>query len=134
MKNLSILIAEDDVFLREELVNYISIFVDDIYQANNGIEAFDMYQKYKPSIILTDIDMPLLNGLELIEKIREVDENIDIIIISAYTYTEYLLRAIELNLVSYLAKPIQRNKLEDTLLKSIAIAKSRPERYKNKTI
>ena len=128
MKNLSILIAEENVFLREELVDYISTFVDDIYQANNGIEAFDMYQKYKPSIILTDIDMPLLNGLELTEKIREVDENIEIIIISAYTYTEYLLSAIELDLVSYLAKPIQRNKLEDTLLKSIAIAKSRPEK------
>jgi YesN/AraC family two-component response regulator len=129
MKNLSILIAEENVFLREELVEYISTFVDDIYQANNGIEAFDMYQKYKPSIILTDINIPLLNGLELTEKIREVDENIEIIIISAYTYTEYLLSAIELDLVSYLAKPIQRNKLEDTLLKSIA--KSRPE---NRTI
>ena len=128
MKNLSILVAEDDVLLRKALVDYISIFIDNIYQAGDGIEALAMYEKHKPNIIFTDINMPLLNGLDLIEKIRKVDEDIEIIIISAYTDTEYLLRAVELHLASYLVKPIEANKLKDTLLKSInmALSKSSP--------
>jgi len=125
MKNLSILVAEDDVMLRKALVDYISIFIDNIYQASNGIEAFTMYEKYKPNIIFTDINMPLLNGLDLIDKIRKIDKNIEIIIISAYTDTEYLLRAVELHLASYLVKPIEADKLKDTLLKSINIALSK---------
>jgi len=125
MKNLSILVAEDDVQLRKELVDYISIFIDNIYQANDGMEALAMYEKYRPNIIFTDINMPLLNGLDLVEKIRKVDKDIEIIIISAYTNTEYLLRAVELHLASYLVKPIETDKLRDTLLKSIDTAKSK---------
>ena len=127
MKNISILVAEDDVLLREELVDYISIFIDTIYQANDGIEALAMYEAYTPDILFTDINMPLLNGLDLIEKIRKTDKEIEIIIISAYTDTEYLLRAVELHLASYLVKPIETTKLRDTLLKSISVAQSNPD-------
>ena len=123
MKNISILVTEDDIDLREQLVEYISIFIDTIYEASDGKEALAIYEEYKPNILFADINMPYLNGLYLIEQIRKIDKNIEIVIISAYTDTEYLLRAVELHLVSYIVKPIETGKLKDTLLKSIDSAK-----------
>lgn len=123
MKNISILVAEDDIDLREQLVEYISIFIDTIYEASDGKEALAIYEEYKPNILFADINMPYINGLDLIEQIRKVDKNIEIVIISAYTDTEYLLRAVELHLASYIVKPIETGKLKDTLLKSIDSAK-----------
>ncbi len=119
MNNISILVAEDDVALRKELAEYIGIFVDTIYEADDGEEALAIYKKYKPDILFADINMPHLNGLELIKEIRDVDEEIEIIVISASTDTSYLLKAIELKLVSYIVKPIEIQKLKNMLLKSI---------------
>ena len=78
-----------------------------------------MYDKFKPDIIITDIEMPKLNGLEFVEKIREKDSSIQIIITSAYSHKEYLLRAIELKLIKYLIKPIQQKEFDEALKISI---------------
>ncbi|MDQ7084090.1 MAG: response regulator [Sulfurovum sp.] len=125
MKNISILIAEDDSALRKQLIEYISIFVETIYEASDGKEALALYQEQSIDILFCDINMPKLNGLDLIEKIRKEDKEIEIIIISAYTDTSYLLRAIELHLVSYLIKPIESSKLKEALLTSITKVKAK---------
>ncbi len=119
MKNISILIAEDDEILREQLVESIELQIDTIYQTDNGMDAYDMYKKYNPSIILSDIHMPRLNGLGLIEKIRKEDKDTKIIILSAYTEVAYFQKAVELHLVSYLIKPIPSGQLRDAINKSI---------------
>ena len=85
MRNISILIAEDDIDLRRELVDYMSIFVDTIYEANDGKEALDIYAKHTPDILFTDINMPQINGLDLIKQIRKIDKNIEIVIITLLT-------------------------------------------------
>ncbi|RLA81827.1 MAG: DNA-binding response regulator [Epsilonproteobacteria bacterium] len=131
MKDISILVAEDDVALRNELVEYMSIFIDTIYEADDGKEALAMYKKHKPDILFADINMPHLNGLELIEEIREVDADIEIIIISAYTDTSYLLKAIELKLVSYIVKPIETMRLKNMLMKSIENVKLKAKSKKS---
>lgn len=119
MKNISILIAEDEKLLLDRLVNYLGIFCETVYKASNGEEAFCLYEKYHPDIILTDIDMPKLTGVELVQKIREKKSNTQLIILSAHTNTEDFLKVIPLSLVSYLVKPIKMEQLKQIVLQAI---------------
>lgn len=118
-KNYSILYAEDDCAVRKNYVIYLESYFDCIYQAENGKVALQIYIDKKPDLILIDINMPEMNGFEVIQKIREVDKNIPIIILSAHSDKEFLFQAIKLNLVDYLIKPINRNEfnlvIENTL-------------------
>jgi len=119
MKNISILVVEDELSLLNRLVKYLSIFCDNIHQATNGKEALALYKKHLPNIIFTDINMPELTGIEFVNEIRKTDKISQIIILSAYTNTEDFLKVIPLNLVSYLVKPIQMQQLKETVLQAI---------------
>lgn len=114
-KNIKILYIEDDDITRENAIEYLENFFDEVYEASNAIEALGIYEKTNPHIIISDIQMPKLNGLEFVEKIRQKDKKVQIIITSAFSNKEYLLKAIELQLVKYLIKPINENELEKAL-------------------
>lgn len=116
ISDISILIAEDESLLLHSMTEYLELFFTHVYSAENGIDAYHIYQKKRPSIIIADINMPRLNGLALIQKIRKNDLETKIIIISAHSDKEKLMQAIELHLVKYLIKPIQSNKLKELLL------------------
>ncbi len=119
--NIDILVAEDESELLEYLVEYLQIFFKNVYGATCGEEAYKIYLDKKPSIILTDINMPNLNGLNMISRIRNEsrDKDTNIIVMSAYSDKERLLQAIELNLVTYLVKPIKVEILKEVLFKLI---------------
>lgn len=119
MKNISILVVEDQQTLLDRLEKYLGIFCDTVYKASDGEEGFSLYEKYRPNIILTDVDMPKLTGVQLIQKIREKDTETQLIILSAHTNTEDFLKVIPLNLVSYLVKPIKMEELKQIVLKAI---------------
>ncbi len=116
IKDVSILLAEDESELREMLQEYLQLFFSRVYSAASGDEAYDIYKQKKPNIILTDISMPNLDGLEMIGKIRESDKETRIIVMSAHSEQEKLLLAIKLHLESYLIKPIKTDKLKTILL------------------
>ncbi len=118
-KNYSILYAEDNKNVRENYVVYLENYFDFIYEANDGVEAFDIYRDKKPNVLLIDINMPNMNGLEFVKKVRENDEKIPIIILSAYSDKEFLFEAIKLNLIEYLVKPVDRNEFKSVLENSI---------------
>lgn len=120
MKNLSLLIAEDESALREQLVESLGLMIDTVYEAKDGEEAYMHYQRYQPDIIVTDLEMPKLNGLELIAKIRAKDRHTQIIILSAHSDTHYLQKAVELNLTCYLIKPIPTGQLRESIIKAMA--------------
>ncbi|CAA6802314.1 MAG: Putative two-component response regulator [uncultured Sulfurovum sp.] len=111
----SLLYLEDDALIREMVIEYLEDYFLEIYVANNGQEALEVYAEKKPDIIITDIEMPKMNGLAFSKQIRQEDETTPIIITTAYTNTQYLLQAIELKLVKYLIKPIQEEQLEEAL-------------------
>ena len=114
--DISILIAEDEAELREYLREYLELFFSKVYIAKCGQEAYMQYLDKRPDIIISDINMPNLDGLNMIKRIRERDNETDIIIMSAHSEREKLLKAIELGLVTYLIKPINSQKLKDILL------------------
>ena len=115
MKNIKLLIVDDDEITRENICEYLNDKFEYIYEASNAHDAYKLYLKYKPDIIITDIQMPKVSGLDLVQRIREKDSLTQIIIISAYSHKEYLLKSIELSLVKYLIKPVSENDLISTL-------------------
>lgn len=119
MKNISILIVEDEISLLNRFEKYISLFCDTVYKACNGLEALRIYKENSPSIVFTDINMPHFNGVELVEEIRKTDKNTQLILFSAHTNTEDFLKVVPLNLVSYLVKPVKMEELKQVLLQAI---------------
>ena len=114
-KNIKILYVEDDEIARENGIEYLQNFFEQIYEASDAIIALQLYEKYQPDIIITDIQMPKLNGLEFVKRIRQKDKKTQIIIITAFCDKDYLLKAIELGLVKYLVKPVCEKEFEEAL-------------------
>ena len=118
-KNLKVLYVEDDEIARENGIEYLQNFFEQIYEASDSIVALQLYEKCQPDIIITDIQMPKLNGLEFVKRIRQKDKKTQIIIITAFCDKDYLLKAIELGLVKYLVKPVKEKEFEEALFSCI---------------
>ncbi|RLA79356.1 MAG: DNA-binding response regulator [Epsilonproteobacteria bacterium] len=121
LKNFTVLYVEDDEMVRKSAVEYLSRICKKVLQAKDGKEAISIWSEEKPDIIITDINMPRLNGLDMASYIRANDKEVQIIIATAHSDTQYLLRAVELQLVKYIIKPITKDKLITALEKSITL-------------
>ena len=126
--NFSLLIVEDEPKLLTFMVEYLSLFFTHIYQATNSANALNIYQQNKPSIIITDVIMPGINGLDFIQTLRKKDKETPIIVISAYSEREKLLQAIELNLVTYLLKPFLGDELKKIIMDIVEKLNAKKER------
>ncbi len=115
LKNLTVLYVEDDNEVRENIATSLAYFVKSVDSASNGDEAYELYKNISPDIIITDIDMPGMNGLELAARVRENDSFIPIVVTTAYTTEEFLLDAVSLHLERYLVKPVTLAKLKESL-------------------
>ncbi len=115
----TLLYAEDDQEIRENFAIILHEYFDTVYLAKNGKEALALYREKHPDILLLDIGMPLLNGLDLVESIRNNDQNTPVIMLSAYSDTEKLLSAIGLKVEAYLLKPIDMMLFKKTITKLI---------------
>jgi DNA-binding response OmpR family regulator len=119
LKNYTILYVEDDEEVRKVAVEYLSRLCKKVYEAENGKVALNIWREYKPDIIITDISMPKMNGIDMARYIRSEDLKTPIIVATAYTDQEYLLKAVELQLVKYIIKPITKEKLMGALELSV---------------
>jgi two-component system, OmpR family, response regulator VanR len=115
MNSPIVLYVEDDEVARENGIEYLENYFNTIYSASNAIEALKLYTLHKPNIIITDIEMPKLNGLEFVKRIREKDDKTQVIITTAYSDKEYLFQAIELKLIKYLVKPISEKEFDEAI-------------------
>lgn len=113
--NTTVLIVEDDVESNTNLAFFLQQSFGRVISAYNGQEGWIKYNDEIPDLIITDIEMPVMNGLTLIQKIRRHDRLTPIIVLSAYSDQHYLLKAITLQLSDYLIKPITSGRLNDVL-------------------
>ncbi len=117
LKDISILCVEDEDGIRETIVSTLKYYFKEVYEASNGNEAFELYEYYKPKIILSDIQMKDSNGLDLVKKIRKNDNDTMIIMLTAYSNEEYLMELINLNINHFILKPLNLKKLNVALEK-----------------
>jgi len=119
LSSFSILIIEDEEIVRQQLVEILSFDFKDIYDAPDAESALSIYKDLKPDIMLIDINLPNMSGLEFLEKIREDDHNTKAIMLTAHSEVEYLRKATSLKLTDYLIKPFSGKSLDDALAKAI---------------
>jgi len=117
LTDYTVLYAEDDEGVRKNVSEMLSLLFKEVYVAKDGREAYDIFTESFPDIVITDVQMPMLSGIELAKKIRKEDKEIPIMIISAHTEVDYMLDAIELSLIRYIVKPITQTKLFEALEK-----------------
>jgi YesN/AraC family two-component response regulator len=94
LKSATLLLVDNNEITLIKFRRILESFVKKVYYASNGKEALKIYKKNKPSFIITDIEMPHMNGLEFVEIIRKKNEYIPIMIVSAFINKEYCLSSI----------------------------------------
>jgi len=119
MYNYSILYAEDDKTIRDNFIILLQEMFHDVYIADNGKDTLKIYIEKKPDILLLDIRMPIIDGLEVAKQIRKNDEKTPIIMLTGYSDKEILLSAVNLKLEAYIMKPIDFNQFNETIKKLI---------------
>ena len=119
LQRLTLLYAEDEEGIRKNIADSLSYYVKEVIEARDGVEAYEFYLQKKPDIVLSDIHMPNLNGIDFVKKVREENKSIPIVIITAHTDKEYLLEAIELKMEKYIVKPIELESLLNVLEKCV---------------
>ena len=122
-REFSILYVEDDDETREGYILLFSRIAKDVYIAKNGKEGLEAFKKYSPDITITDSKMPLMDGLEMTQRIKEIDKNAHIIFMSADNDDEFVKKVKECGVEHFLVKPIPRRQLLDAINKSIASLK-----------
>ncbi len=118
-KKITMLIAEDEKIIRRYL-NAISdiLNIEVIAEADNGIEAVDLCEIFNPNLILLDINMPKMTGLEALEKIRKTNQDSCIIILTSASDTNSISKAIELGATNYILKSTPIKEFSQILMNS----------------
>eukprot|EP00767_Chilomastix_cuspidata_P000610 gnl/Chilomastix_cuspidata/11628.p1 GENE.gnl/Chilomastix_cuspidata/11628~~gnl/Chilomastix_cuspidata/11628.p1 ORF type:complete len:140 (-),score=14.09 gnl/Chilomastix_cuspidata/11628:408-827(-) len=120
IKNLKVLYVEDEELAREKLGKFLKRRFTDVQLCANGLDGFFAFQdafnkNEKFDLIISDINMPKMDGLEMLEKIKEIDNKVPTMLITARTETEQMLKAISLHIDSYILKPIDLNIINEKL-------------------
>ncbi len=115
MEDFKILVCEDDELAREFLVRRLKREFESVFEAEDGEEGLAKYNSSTPDLIVTDINMPKMDGIEMIKEIRSKDKEVPIIVISAFSDNENLLDCIENGVNGYIVKPVDSKKILDVI-------------------
>lgn len=118
MKNLkkyTIIYAEDETIIRLNVTQMLEEYFKEVIAVSDGVEAFRLYKAKKADALLLDISMPKMGGIEVAQKIREVDDTMPIMLLTALSDRDTLLDAVELHLVKYLLKPLSQEEFEKAM-------------------
>ena len=117
--NYTVLVVDDEYELRRALIEKVdweSVGFEVVGEAENGVEALELVETLEPDLIITDIRMPMISGLELCQKVRQLRPATQIVILSGYDSFEYARTAIDYNIISYLLKPLTSSEMTEALV------------------
>ena len=117
---VNVLIVDDEVVIREGIIKSIdwsSYEVNIVGEASNGVEALGIFEKLRPDIVITDIRMPVMDGLELSRNLIELMPSVKLVILTGYGEFEYAKKAIELKVSNFILKPVGAEELIKIVLK-----------------
>ncbi len=118
LSKLRVLYVEDDQAIRESLSNFLRRRIKHLFIAKDGQEGLELFRSERPDIIITDIRMPHLDGLEMSAEIRKENKSVQIIVTTAHSETNYFLDAIDVGVNQFIIKPVNKDKFERALAKS----------------
>lgn len=119
---MKLLIADDEELTRVGLIDSLdwkSLGIEQIFQADDGINALNIARVHKPDIILSDVRMPRMDGIQLVERLEEILPDTSIIFMSGYSDKEYLKAAIKLKAINYVEKPLNPEEIKEAVLEAI---------------
>ncbi len=116
-QNLSVLYVEDENDTRAQISQILQLFFNEVFIAQDGEKALEIYQINNIDLVMTDLTMPKMDGLTLIRKIRNINHNQHIIVLTAHNSSDNLIQTIDLQLDGFLLKPIKMDKMLELLLK-----------------
>lgn len=121
LKDITVLYCEDEEYLRDVTKGILKSFTKKQYIAEDGAIGLELFKKHEEEIdlIITDVNMPNMNGLDMAKEIKAINHNIPIIVATAFSNSEYLLEAIELGIDKYVLKPVNIKKLLHTMNQSL---------------
>jgi len=113
IRDLSLLFVEDEVEARDMLARMLGMNYPGLrlYVAENGIEGLELFRELRPEIVMTDINMPLMNGIAMARQIKQLEPEVTIVAVTAHSDTTYLLSAIEIGIDHYVLKPVNYEEL-----------------------
>jgi DNA-binding response OmpR family regulator len=115
LSNKKVLYAEDEKGIAKNISEVLELFCQEVVTVNDGLEALNEFSYTSYDVLIFDISMPNMDGLQAIKEIRKSNKKIPIIILSAHTQQEYLWRAVELKITKYLVKPYNKKTLIEAL-------------------
>ena len=124
LKSLSVLYVEDEEAIRKEMVAFLQRHLSRVYTAVNGLAGLDAFAQYQPDLVISDIRMPVMDGLAMVERIRAVNLKVPIIITTAFEESSYFQKSIDLGVDKYVVKPIRFDILDTALLKCARVIRS----------
>jgi YesN/AraC family two-component response regulator len=125
LEDLTVLYVEDDTETQSLIKRMLELSAREVFVASDGKEGLSMYKEKNPDIVMTDICMPNMDGLEMSEKIKEIDSEQLIAIFTAFNDAEYLKKASELDIGTYILKPFDRKQFFNSLDYLAMVIKSR---------
>ncbi|WP_281951213.1 GGDEF domain-containing response regulator [Nitrosophilus kaiyonis] len=134
-KNLTFLFVEDEESIRENIYEILSPLFKKIYLAKDGKEGLEIYENHQEiDLIITDIMMPNLDGISMVEKIREINKEIPIIYVTAFSESDLLLKTIKQKISGYILKPIDIEELLEAISRANEVIEAKRLREKLKDI
>jgi len=115
LQDLTILYVEDDIDTQRLIKKILDSSAKEVYIASDGVEGLEMYKEKQPDIVLTDICMPNMNGLNMSKEIKEINPKQPIAIFTAFDNPEYLKGASELEIGTYILKPFDNEQFFNSL-------------------
>ncbi|MBF0458874.1 MAG: diguanylate cyclase [Nitrospirae bacterium] len=117
LHRVKVLYVEDEDVIRDSIARFLKRRIKDLLLASNGKEGLEIYKQEKPDIVITDIMMPFMSGIEMSIAIKAIDDDVPIIVTSAFNDEDYFLKSIEIGVVKYIKKPVNNSDLLTILLK-----------------